>query len=430
MTESLMELKTRNGLIGWIQSGWKYWSSTAVFLLFALSLSVDSGYSYGAILLVLGALISFIARPKSRPVQWNRDDSWLMGMFCLYGLSFVFYHYVHVFEMTGLDKPSRFMVAFIPYLFLRRHPISVKFLWYGIALGAISGSVLGFYQKVILGAFRAHGFQHPINFGNIGVLLGLLSFVGVLYFVANKDKKSMGLMLVAGFAGLLVSVFSGSRGGWVAVPMALIYIFWQARGLLGPKRVKQILAGFVVLIAVVVSVPQTGVGHRIGQAASDIQNYTSGINEDTSVGMRFQMWKAAYHMFLKSPVIGVGKFNVQHEKQLMADQGMISQAVVHFGHAHNEYLTNLSEYGLIGFVLLLLVYLLPMRLFAREVIRYSDNWQCKSIAMAGVLVTVSFMDFALTQSMFSHNVGVMMYVLSIVTIWATLRNFSQESNKR
>lgn len=399
-----------------------YWSSAGIFLIFAMALTVRSGYSYGASILLLGALVMLACRFRGIFDGLDKADKYLLATFAIYGLSFILFRFVHVVEATGFDKPSRFVIGGGIYLFLRRYPFKLRWLWYGIAIGAIAGMTIGGYERFFEGFYRAQSNMHPIMFGDISMLLGLLSLTGILYFKALHDNRSIVLMALGSISGIFASFLSGSRGGWVALPVAMIYIFWQGRDLLGKKRVRMIFAGSVLLAIAVGCVPQLGVSQRIEEATSNIQNYVSGHNENTSIGMRFQMWKAALYMFSEHPMLGVGKYDLHHYKQQLADQGLISQSVVHFDHAHNEYLTNLSEYGAIGFILLLFVYLVPMRLFAQKVILYRSHWQLKSLAMAGVLVPASFMDFALTQSMFSHNSGVMIYILAIFIIWAAIRN--------
>ncbi|CAG9296032.1 O-antigen ligase [Celerinatantimonas diazotrophica] len=399
-----------------------YWSSAGIFLIFAMALTVRSGYSYGATLLLLGALVMLACRSCGIFEGLDKADKYLLATFVIYGLSFILFRFVHVIEAAGFDKPSRFVIGVVLYLFLRRYPFKINWLWYGIAMGTIAGVMIGGYERFVEGFSRAQSNLHPIMFGDISMLLGLLSLTGILYFKALNANRSIVFMMLGSVSGIFASILSGSRGGWIALPVAIIYIFWQGRELLGKKQVRMIFAGSVLLAVAVGCVPQLGVSQRIEEATSNIQNYVSGHNENTSVGMRFQMWKAALYMFSEHPVLGVGKYDLRQYKQQLADQGIIDQAVVHFGHAHNEYLTNLSEYGAIGFILLLLVYLVPMRLFAQKVIRYRNHWQLKSLAMAGVLVPASFMDFALTQSLFSHNSGVMIYILAILIIWAAIRN--------
>lgn len=403
--------------------------SLAVALTFSLTFLLRSGYSYGAVLLLLVSIGMLRHSERLAFPLFDRSDRWLLGIFILYGLSFVFFRLYHVFELTGLDKPSRFVAVALLFVGLRRCRFSLKWMWYGLAIGAISGFILGGYEHWVQGHARAGAHMNPIMFGDINMLFGLLCLVGIWFFKAAKSNRGMIFMAIGGGCGIFASFLSGSRGGWIAMPMAVLYIFWQARELIGLRRVKIIFLAFFLLLGTIVSIPQMGVSHRIEQAVSNIEQYTSGVNVDTSVGMRFEMWKAAVYLFAEHPVLGVGKYDLKLYKQQLANRGLISQSVVRFDHAHNELLTNLSEYGVVGLILLLLVYGIPIRLFAQKVVLHRDNWQLKSLAMAGVLIPVSFIDFALTQSMFSHNSGVMIYVLAIIIFWAAIRNLEYSTIK-
>lgn len=400
----------------------RYWSNIGIFLTFALALVLKSGYSYGATMLLLGALGLFIGQRQRFRIVWNKSDTCLLMTFVIYGLSFVFFRFVHVVEMPGFDKPSRFVLVLLVYCFLRKYPPQREWVWFGVSIGAFGGAILAFYQRFVFGNLRVGGFMHPIMFGDIGALLGLLSFVGLVYFWSKRQFFQAVFMTIGGLSGLIVSVLSGSRGGWIAIPMALFYIFWQSRDLIGTLKVKIILSFFVIAAVLVVSIPQTGVSQRIDEAASNIKHYVNSSNVDTSVGLRFEMWKAAIYLFMKEPIVGVGKYDLHQQKQELVNQGLVNQSIVPFDHAHNEYLTNLSEYGIIGFVLLMALYLVPLRLFIHKARLYNHHWRMKCLAMAGVLIPMCYMDFALTQSMFSHNSGVMIYTLAIIIFWSALRS--------
>ncbi|MCM2971292.1 O-antigen ligase family protein [Larsenimonas suaedae] len=398
-----------------------------MFLTLALTLSLDGGYSYGAIIVLLGSLLGLGAFRLYRGQRLAREDRQLLLVFVLYGLSFLFFRAYHVFEWSGLDKPSRFILVCLIFLFLRSVALKGYLLWLGAAVGTYSGVGVAIYQHFIDDKARANGFQHPIMFGNFGVLLGMICFAGFIFYIGKKQYTYAFLMFLAGVSGLLVSILSGSRGGWLAIPVGLVYLFWQSRDVIGARLVKQAAVFFVAAMVAVIAIPQTGVSHRIGQAVSDIENYVEPDGSArTSVGLRFEMWKAALHLYKESPILGVGEFDIQAKKQVLADEGIIDQAAVHFGHAHNEYLTNLSEYGTIGFILLMILYIVPLRLFNQKIRAYPSDWNIRCYAMAGGLIPACYMDFALSQSMFSHNSGVMLFSLGIMYFWSVVRNLEAE----
>jgi O-antigen ligase len=296
-----------------------------------------------------------------------------------------------------------------------------EWLWYGIVVGSVLAFALALYERLVLGIERANGGEHPIMFGDTGMMLGLLSLVAAVYFYSQKRSLLLCFAVIGGLCGMGASVLSGSRGGWVAVPLIGFFLLWECRDLLGRKLLAGVVSVAAICIFVAIAVPQTGIQKRAGEAISNIQQYSDGSRTNTSVGARFDMWKAAIYMFEQAPIFGVGESQVRPIKTQLAAQGMIHEKAIPYDHAHNEYLQALSTRGIVGLVILLAMYLVPMRLFLKKLRVHRDNWRIRSYAMAGALIPMCYMDFALTQTMFVHNIGVMMFAFPIVYFWAAVR---------
>jgi Lipid A core - O-antigen ligase and related enzymes len=234
------------------------------------------------------------------------------------------------------------------------------------------------------------------------------------------------LAALAFFSGVMGSLLSASRGGWVGLPLIMVFLLWQSRDLLGKKLVIGICLLGVMGAVTICNIPKLGVSNRIYEAAHNIEMYLQG-DSNTSVGLRFEMWKASVYMLADSPIFGVGEYSSKEFKQKLSDEGVITQITVEFDHAHNEYLDALGLRGLVGFLALMAVYLVPLRLFLAKMREHQDNWNIKAYAIGGALIPMSYMDFALTQSMFSHNIGVMMYVFPIAFFWAATRWAEKEA---
>ncbi|WP_191602259.1 O-antigen ligase family protein [Marinomonas algicola] len=393
------------------------WLMASVSL--GLSLVLNEGISLAPLFLLCTFFVLLFAKGS-----WVSDrlDGWLMASFVTYFLSMLLFVYLDGWHTRELDRPVRFLLA-IPVLFvLLRLPYKRDLLWYGVMIGALGAFCFAVYDRWILGLDRANGFEHPIMFGNTSLLLGGLSFCAFLYFKAQKGWHKLTVFaLLAVSCGVFASLLSGTRGGWVSLPIIVAFIFWQSRDLLDKKLRIWGSCLLIALSVVIISVPQFGVAKRLHEVVTDIERYQSGDFLYNSVGQRFEMWKAAVYMFNMSPLLGVGEYHSVEIKQELADEGLISQSILRFSHAHNEYLTSLSLRGLIGLFFLIVVYLVPLKLFLRKMHLHHHNWNVKAYALAGALIPMSYMDFALTQSMFSHNIGVMFYAFSIVFFWAATR---------
>lgn len=388
-------------------------------LTLALSLGIPGGYNIGATFIILSSLGLFFLKPKWKIL--DREDRLLFWAFFVFAISMCFSVYLDGMSTRELDRPSRFIFALPVIVLLLCSSNRKEWLWYAVSFGAVFAFGVALYQRLVLGVYRADGEINAIMFGNTAMLLGFLSFAGAIYFHSQKRLSYVIFMLLGGLCGLGASVLSGTRGGWVGLPFISLFMFWQCRDLIGRKALVIVSSLAIVFVVTLVSVPQTGIQQRVSEAVSNIVTYVDGTAPETSVGARIDMWKSAIYMFEQSPIFGVGLSQVVSIKTQLALAGKISNVSAQFSHAHNEYLDALSKRGLFGFLFLLMIFLLPLRLFLKKLKLYKSNWQVRPYAIAGALIPMCYMDFGLTQVMFSHNIGVVMYAFPIVYFWAALR---------
>ncbi|MGO3407770.1 O-antigen ligase family protein [Marinomonas sp.] len=406
--------------------------STLIWFLVAMTfvgaVGIPKGFNYSISLIFICTIGYFIVNFKAVRSIGNRDDKKLFFSFLAFAVSVIFINSLHDFKIKHLDYPIRFILSLPVLLLLLKIKSRKEFIWYGSMLGAILAFLLALYQRFELGIARANGKEVAIMFGDTAMMLGLLSFAATLYFLSRKQFFWVCVSVLAGASGVGASILSGTRGGWIAFPLLALFLLWNGRGLFSRKAIFRISIGVVLSVALVVYFPQTGVQHRINQAVSNITQYSNDSNKNTSVGLRFDMWKAAWYMFEQSPIIGVGTDGAYKAKQMYIEDGLVDPAILQFNHAHNEYMTSLSLRGAIGLFFLMIVYLVPLRLCLKKMREYEHDWRVKSYAIAGAIVPMSYMDFALTQAMFNHNIGVMMYAFPIVFLWAAVRWAEREVN--
>ena len=85
-----------------------------------------------------------------------------------------------------------------------------------------------------------------------------------------------------------------------------------------------------------------------------------GAVKDFTMLQRFELWKNAWRTFCKSPVLGVGTGDVVDvcHRQLSEDGSPLMGT---YKHAHNQYLTFLVSFGVIGFVIICAFYAYAFR---------------------------------------------------------------------
>ena len=393
------------------------YTSAAVFLLGAIALVVQSGYSVGAALLLAGGLYSLCRPPR---LALSRDDTLILGVLVAFGLVQIFDILLHQGDSRYLDKPIRFILATAAFALVRKYPPKLSWLWSGLALGGIMTASWAGYQKLFLQVERAVGHTHVIQFGNIAMLTGLFCLAGLGWANAQKRRHLWVLLLLAGaVGGVLGSLFSGSRGGWVGLPLVFL-VLYRAYSDFFSRRLKLLIPTLLVSSAVgVYHVPQLGVQDRVHAAFNDIELFHQG-ESNTSLGARFEMWRAASKLVIRKPLLGWGEVNYEPAMRKLVALDKANEIVMDFGHPHNEVLNAAAKRGLPGLLTLLALYLVPLRLFSRG-LRSPDMAQ-RSLATAGTLLSVTYIDFGLTQAFFVHNSGVMIYAFWLVVLWGAYRN--------
>lgn len=382
----------------------------------AIALILPSGYSYGPIMLFLGGLGLLWKRPAIKP---EKDDILILSTLAVYSLLFMTQLAFEGVSGRYYDRPFRFLLAIPALFFVLAFPPRLKYLWSGMVIGNLLTATWALWQKLVLGLDRASGYTHKIQFGNISMLMGIFCLAGLGWASNQKRPKFWIIFLIIGaIAGALGSLLSGSRGGWIGLPFVFL-VLYKAYGNRIQNNTKAKVIGAVLLGALAVyAIPQTGVKKRVNQAFSDIERYQTGESRTSSLGTRFEMWKGAIILIAEKPLLGHGWNGYNVEMTRLVNKGIIHPVVID-RHAHNEYLDNFARRGILGLVSLLALYLIPLSLFSKRI--KSEDLEIKSLATAGTLLSVAYMDFGLSQVFLSHNSGVMVYAFWMAALWACLR---------
>ncbi|MBZ0329373.1 O-antigen ligase family protein [Halomonas sp. ANAO-440] len=376
-------------------------------------------------MLLLGSMVLLVRRST---LALSRQDWMIISALVAYALVGIAEAWWDEQGARGIDKPVRFLLAIPAMLLILAYPPRLTWMWSGIALGAIGAGGWAGWQKLAEGVDRASGYTFVIQFGNLSMLLGILCLAGMGWAVVQPHRRAWVLLLALGAAaGVMGSLFSGSRGGWIGIPVVLL-VLYKGYGRQLSARLKLVAIAVVMAGSVAaVAIPQTGVKHRIEAAVSDVSQYVTQNNPVTSVGARFEMWKGASYLVAEKPLLGWGHNGYQQGMGQLAERGVIHSGVLIYGHAHNEFIDALAKRGLLGLAVLLALYLIPMRLFARHLA--AVDLRLRSLAVAGVLLPVAYIDFGLSQVFLGHNSGVMMYAFWLAVLWGGYSNYLKEKEK-
>lgn len=389
--------------------------SLAVFLHLSLSIFVPGGYSVGPLLLLLGALVALIAR--ERLPRLSTADLAIIAAFLLYFLLHMVLNLLHGWESSEMDRPARFVIAAAVLPFLLRHRSASEVFWLGIALTAIALGLYAVWYKLYLLVPRVRTDINAIYFGNISIVLSLMSVPGILWASERRDSRFWTILLLVGFGmGLMASLFSGTRGAWITLPIAAP-IFAV---MLLPQLSRAALVWLVILFGSTLTLayllPQTGVKNRIEAAEAEVVAYFQDGKNTTSTGLRLDMWRASLLAFQESPLIGLGKQGYKRFQQRLIHEGTVTPGIGRFKDLHNQYFEELAKRGIVGFLGLVIVFLVPLGCFCIRARHPSAS--VRSFAYAGLLFVVAYMIFNVTNSILSRNPGVMIYAFLTVIIWS------------
>ena len=404
-------------------------SSLATFLFFAIALIVPSGYSLGAALLFLAALYTCRRTALHRLELEDRLIVFALAIFFVsYGLGAL----LNNLNGGEFDKSSRFLFAALTLPFLRVFSPKPGCFWSGLAIGAISAGMFASWQVLVEGEYRAGGFMNMIQFGNISILFGLLclSGMGWVIMLPHNGKFFWLMLLIAGvILGVTGSILSGSRGSWLALPLAVGMICYGFADQLKRSQTVLVCITAISIIVGVCFIPQTGIQERVSLAVRETAAYFDSGDASSSVGARFELWRAAYHIGMEKPLLGWSdKEAYQQEKARWVEQGWLDSFIIPFSHPHNDFLYVWVRRGLLGVASLLMLYILPLWLFIKEFRSVDGEIRC--YAISGVVLVLSYMTFGLTNATFIHNGGVMVYSFSLIIIWSLFQKARKNSGER
>jgi O-antigen ligase/cytochrome c-type biogenesis protein CcmH/NrfG len=227
-----------------------------------------------------------------------------------------------------------------------------RLLVMGMVLGlAVSGVVFAAYQRFIAPDWlmmnrtqvtqyigRASGcFGNPNNFAALLILI-----VPPVLSLAWQRGASAVQRVLYGYLALVLLLGLGltiSRGGWLALALALACWPLFARTQTWASR---ILLSATALGAVLMA------GAALYSTVPLVKARLDDLAEDRGERSRPILWTASTKLFSSAPLLGTGagSFNTlfeRHRPERFNDEPQWT---------HNEYLNTLSDYGLVGFVLL------------------------------------------------------------------------------
>jgi len=195
--------------------------------------------------------------------------------------------------------------------------------------------------------YRNRGSGTYISPNHLAGFLEMLAPLGLSYALTGRLGHLLRLFL--GYASIVILAGIGvsvSRGAWVATGVALTVFF----ALLTRRRPYRILALFVVTALIAAGI------YFYSKAASVQKRFHNilAVESPDTVQVRFILWKPSLQIWQDHFWLGVGPGHFDYRFPLYRPP----EVQLRPGHAHNDYLNTLADWGVVGAVLVAAAFVL------------------------------------------------------------------------
>lgn len=227
--------------------------------------------------------------------------------------------------------------------------------------------VLAVVQYYWIGMLRAEGGAgNPIVFATVTCLAVVICLAGAL----SGLEKAWEPLIVAALAGVVATLYSGSRVVWVALLIAVVAVLAINRQRFARANMRRFLvvAGAASLLTAAMTSPI--IVDRTHVLFDDWDALVTKGDHSTPLGLRVGLWDIGLEAFREAPLFGHG---------ISASRGLSRQGFKeHFGlsqgfnHFHNGFLTALVQAGLLGATALAAIFVVAIW-NATRVLRFSAD---------------------------------------------------------
>ncbi|QXZ08802.1 O-antigen ligase family protein [Comamonas sp. Y33R10-2] len=406
-------------------------TSLAAFLLPGLALWIRSGPSYGAALLLIGTLVFIPRWIKVRPAP----GTWALAAVLLC-MAILWYELTTQQDIQRLDRPVKWALGALCLFYAAANPPRASSFFWGLPIGCIGMGFLALWQIYGQGMWRATGYTNAIPWGDTALLLACFTGVHTVIFWRERLLPWRLLHVVAIVAGLSASMLSQSRGGWLALVLAiplLVLVAWRLHADFLPKLL-MLLGGVVLVFALTIfSVPHLRA--HANKAVHEITQYFQSNEVNTSLGIRLEQYRMAFDLIPEKPLLGWSRQGFEQETERRVATGLYHPALLGYrDYIHNELLDSWVKTGVLGAMVQLALYFVPLWLFWPSSRRMSsvlpiEKWrQVLSLRLMGCLMSVMHLGFGMTMPYFAHNSGTVFFIFCMVCLWAALQGLEKANH--
>ncbi|HAS6349082.1 TPA: hypothetical protein I7241_14150 [Vibrio vulnificus] len=313
--------------------------TSIIFSITAPYFIVES-YRYLFVLAIISAII-FVSGRKTYAKPNEYSAKFLIATL-LFFLFLIFEKAINDYSSTRIRTYafSILIISFIGTVHIKRIKMYFAFL-----LSTFSSFSYVFYSIYINKLEKHELIITASTISTITVSIVALSFYSLLNNKNSFDKKTILILVI--LAGLLSSLLSQVRSGWVSLLITSLFTLALSRNIV-ITYLKSNKLKVSILISMLALISYHLINERLGQVFENIEQIQSG-NIITSIGLRLEMWKSVFILTEGSYFFGLGS---QFKETIIeyAKAGTIHSAFLDFhpNHLHNEFIDRFAKQGFFG----------------------------------------------------------------------------------
>ena len=304
--------------------------------------------------------------------------------------------------------PLRCMLFFFVIRSVGVEKINFKFLFFALFAGLITAFIPACVKKFTSNDPMALFELKSIGHVNHSAIFMLLVFCAALISAAEL-KKIYEKYIAITVAGICVFgiMIAGSRATMYLLPViAFVILFYQ----IANKQANFKISLSLIIFFSIIAISYTYISANITQDERIYSQLTKGV---TGSETRYPIFASAFYTWLEHPFFGIGSGEF---KIIDITEYFPGNVEVNVSHAHNTFLTFLTEKGIIS----LLAYLVfQLSLF----VKFIKNFRQNSIVFLALLMLVFQNVISLVNTTFHHENALLMLLF-----WALALGVINEKN--
>ena len=369
-------------------------------------------FSYAAINSICTGLlvVNWIAAGDLKTKFKNLKESnifWvLISLFLLHLLGLL---YTSNFTYALKDLKIKLPIFFLPIVFIASPSLSIKefrSILKVLLITALLSSIYGMYYYLRyfqVTFFELREMSQFISHIRLSLLNTIAAFAAFYLLAKNNWRKFSYTNLYYLMAGIWLFIFNGIMGARMGLVVFFILLLLGSIFLvIRHKKIwlAAVLLGLMIALPILSYLTLPSIKMRTHEVVYELQSYQ--LNQDPngkSIAQRFVYWNIAWDIFKTAPVMGIGTGDVADafNSYYLAHPNLLQQQYQH--RTHNQYLTFLLTFGVIGFILFMLVVFYP--LFYKR--KYLDYFY--------IVFFIAFALSLLTEDTLETQAGVTFYAL-------------------